>query len=54
MLVLFVILKKTFFQADFEQCKEELEFSQHKNCELEEIVAIERKKVKEGEEKLQV
>ncbi|XP_057291417.1 kinesin-like protein KIF15 isoform X3 [Hydractinia symbiolongicarpus] len=41
-------------QSDFEQCKEELEFSQHKNCELEEIVAIERKKVKEGEEKLQI
>ena len=43
-----------YYQADFEQCKDELEFARHKNNELEEIINIERKKLKEKDEELEV
>jgi len=39
-------------QADFEQCKDELEFSRHKNNELEEIISLERQKYKSKDEEL--
>ncbi len=42
------------FQTDVENAREELEFTAHKNSELEKIINIEREKNKDIEGKLKV
>lgn len=41
-------------QSDLENCREELEFTNHKNVELEKIISVEREKVRELDGKLKV
>ena len=43
-----------FKQSDLETCREELEFTNHKNRELEKIISVEREKVKDLDGKLKV
>ena len=41
-------------QSDLDNCREELEFTNHKNSELEKIVTVERENVKSLDGKLKV